>query len=36
MDELTRHIQAKIPWCMIFADDIALVAEIKGEVNVKL
>ena len=36
MDELTRHMQNKVPWCMLFADDIVLVAETKVEVNAKL
>ena len=36
MDELTRHMQDKVPWCMFFADDIALVAETKVEVNTTL
>ena len=36
MDELTRHMQDKLPWCMLFADDIVLVAETKVEVNAKL
>ena len=29
MDELTRHMQDDVPWCMFFADDIVLVAETK-------
>ena len=36
MNELTRHMQDKIPWCMLFADNIVLVAETKVEVNAKL
>ena len=36
MYELTRHMQDNVPWCMLFADDIVLVAETKVEVNVKL
>ena len=36
MDELTRHMQDEVPWCMLFADDIVLVSETKVEVNVKL
>ena len=27
MDELTRHIQDDIPWCMLFTDDIVLIDE---------
>ena len=36
MDELTRHMQDEVPWCMFFADDIVLVAETKVDVNAKL
>ena len=36
MDELTRVIQDEIPWCMLFADDIALVDETRAEINAKL
>ena len=36
MDELTRHMQDEVPWCMLFADDIVLVVETKVEVNAKL
>ena len=36
MDELTRHMHDEVPWCMLFADDVVLVAETKVEVNAKL
>jgi len=36
MDEITRHIQDEVPWCMLFADDIVLVDETRGGVNAKL
>ena len=36
MDELTKHIQDDIPWCMLFADDIVLIDETKFGVNAKL
>ena len=36
MDELTREIQDEVPWCMLFADDIALIDETRGGLNKKL
>jgi hypothetical protein len=36
MDELTRTIQDKVPWSMLFANDIVLVDETKRGVDVKL
>ena len=36
MDELTREIQDKIPWCMLFADDIVLIDETSDGVNTKV
>ena len=36
MDEITKSILEKIPWCMLFADDIILIDEIKKRVNTKL
>ena len=36
LDELTKHIQDDIPWCMLFADDIVLIDETKSGVNAKL
>ena len=31
MDEVIRNIQGDIPWCMLFADDVVLVDEARGE-----
>jgi len=36
MDEITRAIQNKISWCMLFSDDIVLVDETRSGVNAKL
>ena len=36
MDELTRHMQDEVPWCMLFVNDIVLLAVTKVEVNAKL
>nr|GEX11952.1 retrovirus-related Pol polyprotein LINE-1 [Tanacetum cinerariifolium] len=33
LDELSRGIQEDIPWCLIFADDIALVSESAEGLN---
>jgi len=36
MDELTREIQDEVPWCMLFADDIVFLDEIRGGLNESL
>jgi hypothetical protein len=36
MDEVTRDIQAIIPWCMLFANDMVLVDESRTGVDQKL
>ncbi|XP_076932153.1 uncharacterized protein LOC143597557 [Bidens hawaiensis] len=36
MDELSKSIQEPVPWCMLFADDIVLVAETKQSLNERL
>ncbi|GKF73871.1 retrovirus-related pol polyprotein LINE-1, partial [Tanacetum coccineum] len=33
LDELSREIQEDIPWCLIFADDIALVSKSAEGLN---
>jgi hypothetical protein len=36
MDEVTRDIQGRIPWCMLFVDAVVLVDEIRTGVDQKL
>ncbi|XP_070032658.1 uncharacterized protein [Nicotiana tomentosiformis] len=36
LDVLTRHIQGRVPWCMLFAYDIFLINETRGGVNTGL
>ena len=36
MDELTNHLHDRLPWYMLFADDIFLVDENLSEINYKL
>ena len=36
LNEMSKRIQDSVPWCMLFADDIVLVAETEEEVNAKL
>ncbi|XP_019244538.1 PREDICTED: uncharacterized protein LOC109224412 [Nicotiana attenuata] len=36
MDALTHHIQGEVPWYMLFADDIVLIDETRGDVNERL
>ena len=36
MEDISESIWETVPWCMLFADDIVLVAEIIEEVNNKL
>nr|GEV28416.1 DNA-directed DNA polymerase [Tanacetum cinerariifolium] len=36
LDELSRGIQENIPWCMIFAEDIVLIAESAERLNNRL
>ncbi|KAF3649261.1 hypothetical protein FXO38_05352 [Capsicum annuum] len=36
MDVLMQRIQGEVPWCMLFADDVVLIDEIRGSVNDKL
>ncbi|GJS41363.1 retrovirus-related pol polyprotein LINE-1 [Tanacetum coccineum] len=36
LDEISRGIQEDIPWCMIFADDIVLIAESAEGLNSRL
>ncbi|OIT29657.1 hypothetical protein A4A49_17649 [Nicotiana attenuata] len=36
LDVLRRYIQGRVPWCMLFADDIVLIDETRGGVNARL
>ena len=36
MDEISKSTGETVPWCMLFADDIVLVAETKDEASNKL
>ncbi|XP_070045826.1 uncharacterized protein [Nicotiana tomentosiformis] len=36
MEALTRHIQGKVPWCMLFTDDLVLIDEMRDDVNERL
>ncbi|KAL4197364.1 hypothetical protein AMTRI_Chr04g250690 [Amborella trichopoda] len=36
MDDLTRHLQDEVLWCMLFADDIVLIDETQININTKL
>ncbi|XP_070028721.1 uncharacterized protein [Nicotiana sylvestris] len=36
LDSLTCHIQGEVPWCLLFVDDIVLIDETRGGVNVRL
>ena len=36
MEEISKSIWETIPWCMIFADNIVLVADTREEVSNKL
>nr|XP_009609243.1 uncharacterized protein LOC104103071 [Nicotiana tomentosiformis] len=36
LDMLTRNIQGEVPWCMLFADEIVVIDETRGEINAKL
>nr|GFD55412.1 retrovirus-related Pol polyprotein LINE-1 [Tanacetum cinerariifolium] len=36
LEELSREIHGSIPWCMIFADDIVLIAESAEGLNIRI
>ncbi|XP_070010574.1 secreted RxLR effector protein 78-like [Nicotiana sylvestris] len=36
MDALIHHIQGEVSWCMLFADDIVLIYERRGDINERL
>ncbi|KAL4203556.1 hypothetical protein AMTRI_Chr01g128570 [Amborella trichopoda] len=33
---LTKYLQDKVPWCMLFADDIVSIDETRNYVNINL
>lgn len=35
LDDLTKHIQNEVPWCMSLANDIVLLNETRVEINYK-
>lgn len=35
MEELTKHMEEEISWCMLFDDDIILIDETRVLVNAK-
>ena len=36
MEEISQYIWETVPWCMLFGDDIVLVAETREEVSNKM
>ncbi|XP_075101758.1 uncharacterized protein LOC142177189 [Nicotiana tabacum] len=36
MAVLMHHIQGEVPWCMLFAYNIVLIDEMRGDVNARL
>ncbi|XP_075087757.1 uncharacterized protein LOC142169750 [Nicotiana tabacum] len=36
LDVLTRHIQWRVPWCMLFVDDKVLIDEARWSINARL
>ncbi|XP_022008021.1 uncharacterized protein LOC110907334 [Helianthus annuus] len=36
LDEVSKSIQEAVPWCVLFADDIVLVAETRQSLNVRV
>ena len=36
LDELSSGLQEKLPWCLIFADDIALISKSTEDLNFRL
>lgn len=31
INKITKNIQGRVPWCMVFVDDIVLVEEVKSK-----